>query len=137
MGFSITLIIVALIIALIVYYKRNRTTKHESIDDRKYESIDDWKDDLVTLWEGTPLEIEFTYESKIGQKRRSVQLKKLVRNSRHELYLIGICKEKNEERTFNIERVTTMIKYKSKRFHHYDFLEEVLKVDANDYAFSA
>ena len=102
----------------------------------RYESLDDWKADLIQLWQGSPLEIEFTYHSRNGKKRRKVALKKVAKNPRNDLYLIGFCHETNEDRTFNIDSVTTMILYKSRRFSHYDFLCEVVGIDVAGYSFA-
>lgn len=102
----------------------------------RYESLDDWEADLTTLWEGSPIEIEFTYQSRKEKTRRKVSLEKVARNSRNELYLIGFCHERNENRTFNLGNVTTMILHNSKRYNHYDFISEVVGIDANGYAFS-
>lgn len=102
----------------------------------RYGTLDAWKADLVTLWEGGPIEIEFTYETEEATTRRSVSLIRVARNSRRDLYLIGICHERKEERTFNLDRVTTKILYKSRRYIHPEFLEEVLGINADGYAFS-
>jgi hypothetical protein len=116
----------------------NSETKTDSSDEIthiSYDTLDEWKADLKTLWQGSPLKIEFTYESRRERKRRIITLKKVAKNSRNELFLIGICHDKNQERTFNIENVTTMIKYKSKRYTHFDFLQEIVSIDATGYAF--
>lgn len=112
-----------------------KTDSSDEITHTRYDTLDEWKADLKTLWQGSPLKIEFTYESRREKKRRIVTLKKVANNSRNELFLIGMCHDKNQERTFNIENVTTMIKYKSKRYTHFDFLQEIVGIDATGYSF--
>jgi hypothetical protein len=101
-----------------------------------YDNLDDWKADLKILWQGSALEIEFTYQSRTGKKRRKVALRKVAKSPRNDLYLIGVCHERNEDRTFNMDNITTMILYKSKRYSHYDFLSEVVGIDATGYSFT-
>lgn len=101
----------------------------------KYDNLDAWKTDLKPLWKGSNIDIEFTYESRSGKKRRKVSLEKVAENSRKELYLVGYCYEKKEKRTFNIDNVATMILCKSKRYSHYDFLNDVVGIDATGYSF--
>lgn len=142
------LIIIAVLVAVIIWLLSRKKPSDpieihletvgnvsNGIEPKKYESIDEWKSDLVTLWEGPPLSIEFTYESRNGKMRRTVTIKRIAKNNRNELYLIGTCHTRNEERTFNFENIVTLILYKSKRYHHYDFLTEVIGIDATGYSF--
>lgn len=110
------------------------TSQHE---EKSYETIEDWKADLVTVWEGGPLEIQFTYLKKDGRRwRRLVALTKLVEDGKGRLYMIGFCHDAQAERTFHLEDVTTMIEYKSRHWPHYRFLEEVLGVSSDGYTFT-
>lgn len=142
------LIVVGIVVAIIVWFlyskrgsdsieihSETRNTFSEETEHKRYDSLDEWKSDFKTLWCGNPIDIEFTYHSKSGKSRRSLTLKKVAKNSRNELYLIGLCHTRNEDRTFHMENIVTMILHKSKRYHHYDFLSEVIKIDASGYSF--
>lgn len=128
------LVLMTIAVFLILGAPEKRRTHKKQIT--RYQSLEGWKKDLESIWQGGPIEIEFTYVSKKGRSRRLVSLNEVVKNSRRQLYFVGLCKDKNEKRTFNIENITTKILYKSRRYDHDEFFEEILDIDTSGYGFA-
>lgn len=99
-------------------------------DYKRYNSIDDWKKDLKVLWQGQPRRIEFTYESKNGEKtRRKVDVRRVVKDDSNRTYLQGFCFLRKEYRTFLIDNITTKILDKSQRYEVIDWMETKLGIE--------
>ena len=100
---------------------------------KKYRGLQDWKDDTETIWEGRPRTVSFTYKPHHDYKskeRRTVHVKRVLRDGRGYLYLQGHCEKRNEQRTFRLENITTMIMDGKNRLTAADWLGE--KCGLND-----
>ena len=96
-----------------------------------YKNIRDWESDLTTVWAGE-YEIEFTYEKRDSSRsRRKIKLREVCFDRKSRIYLKGFDHGRDEQRTFNIDNITTKILLKSKRYDVDDFLEEVLGLDVS------
>ena len=134
-------VLILIVIALAMYFfiknrsdstKQNEEPIHETclvgsqepIEYKRYESLDDWKEDTVVLWHGNPRRIEFTYEKFDGAKsRRAVDVDRIIQDGAGRIYLQGHCQLRNENRTFQIDRITTKILDKSTRYEVFDWLD--------------
>lgn len=86
------------------------------------------------VWQGNTKDIEFSYTDFKGNKtRRKVKVNKVLfdKNKQH-FYINGFCQERNSERDFKEDNISTMIKVGSKR---YDFQEWMwtLDIEITDY----
>lgn len=118
----------------------NRTTgKGETpVADRsppknRKQALNDWEAGLTTIWADNPITVEFTYISRSGKQRRTVDIQELQIDQKGRLYFIGHCHVCNENRSFNIENISTLIKVRSKRVDVYDFIDEYLGVEIADF----
>lgn len=103
-----------------------------------YKNIRDWENDLTTVWAGE-YDIEFTYEKRNSSRsRRKVKLKEVCFDRKSRIYLKGFDYARDEQRTFNVENITTKVLVKSKRYDVDDFLEEFLGLDVSlmDFSFA-
>lgn len=87
-----------------------------------------WENDLATVWNGDE-EITFSYLGDSGRTRRTIDLHTVFQDHLMSYYLRGHCHLRNEERTFNLEKIPTMITQKDKKKHKKeDFLSKVLGI---------
>ncbi|MGB0895343.1 MAG: WYL domain-containing protein [Parashewanella sp.] len=79
------------------------------------------------IWNGDSKTVEFSYENYEGNRtRRKVDVHQVQYNEVKDIYhLYGHCHLRNEMRHFRTLNITSMIKYKSKRFDFYDALEDI------------
>lgn len=74
--------------------------------------------------------VEFTYQKyNAPNERRKIDLLAILQDSRGNLYLFGRCHARQENRTFNIDKITTMLKINSKRIYANEYLEETYSLD--------
>jgi len=125
-----SLLIILLFVGLLWWlYNRDKPAKPQPAPaaPKKYKSLNDWKDDTATLWEGRPRKVSFTYKPHHDYKpkeRRTVQVKRVLKDGRGYLYLQGLCEKRDEQRTFRIENITTMIMDGGKRYEIPDWLDD-------------
>ena len=101
-----------------------------------YKYIRDWESDLTTAWAGE-YEIEFTYEKRDSSRsRRKIKLREVCFDKKSRIYLKGFDYGRDEQRSFNINNITTKILLKSKRYDVDEFLDEVLGLDVRLMEFS-
>ena len=88
----------------------------------------------TVVWQGSTKDIEFSYTDFKGNKtRRKVQVNKvLFDKDKQQFYVNGICQERNAERDFKEDNISTMIKVGSKR---YDFQEWLTTLDVDMFDF--
>lgn len=104
----------------------------QPIPSKTYSSLDDWEKDTKVVWqmEGAPLKLEFTYEKwdrleeKYVREQRSVNVEEIIKDSRNDFYLRGSCMARGGVRTFHLDRISTKILYKSRRYDPYEFIEK-------------
>ncbi|MGS0695304.1 hypothetical protein [Shewanella sp. 0m-4] len=84
----------------------------------------------TVVWQGSTKDIEFSYADFKGNKtRRKVQVNKvLFDKDKQQFYINGICQERNSERDFKENNISTMIKVGSNR---YDFQEWLTTLDVD------
>ncbi len=88
-------------------------------------SLAKWRSSLQLVSKGMGETIEFTYESRDGERsRRIIDLHAILQAANERMYFSGYCHTEKEDRTFNIDSITTMIKHKSKRYEVYEYLED-------------
>ncbi len=88
-------------------------------------SLAKWKSSLKLVSNGMGETIEFTYESRDGERsRRIIDLHGILQAANERMYFSGYCHTEKEDRTFNIDSITTMIKHKSKRYEVDEYLED-------------
>ena len=82
----------------------------------------------TVIWQGKTKDIEFSYTDFKGNKtRRKVEVNKvLFDKEKQQFYINGICQERNAERDFKEDNISTMIKVGSNR---YDFQEWMWTLD--------
>lgn len=88
----------------------------------------------TVVWQGSTKDIEFSYTDFKGNKtRRKVKVNKvLFDKDKQQFYVNGICQERNAERDFKEDNISTMIKVGSKR---YDFQEWLTTIDTDIFDF--
>ncbi len=142
-GFIISALLVSIIAFFIIrfFIGGNRPIKvgvrddqhsEQYIPDRVYSSLDDWKKDTTVLWEkvDAPLEIEFTYEKwdrrneNYVKEHRSVNVEEIIKDSRNDFYLYGHCLDRNDMRTFHLDRISSKIAYENRQYDPYAFIEK-------------
>ena len=79
------------------------------------------------VWEDEPITVEFSYQDFDGNRtRRKVDVHQVQHNDEKDIYhLYGYCHLREEMRHFRTHNITSMIKYKSKRYDFYDALEDI------------
>lgn len=83
----------------------------------KQKAIEKWGKDLKILKKGRGEKIEFTYDSfKKGKERRQISLEAILTSENGNTYLYGTCLNKQEKRTFDINKISTMLLIKGKRY---------------------
>jgi len=93
-------------------------------------SLTKWMNSLQLVSNGMGETIEFTYESRDGERsRRVIDLHAILQSANERMYLSGHCHTEQDIRTFNIDNITTMIKHKSKRYEVYEYLEDKYGLD--------
>lgn len=71
-----------------------------------------FKEKLSTIWEGVPFDIRFEYEDNKGNiTKRKLQLQRIGESKLGEIYLIGHCHTRNEQRSFRYDRIQGDISY--------------------------
>ena len=78
----------------------------------------------TVVWQGSTKDIEFSYTDFKGNKtRRKVEVKKvLFDKEKQQFYINGICQERNAERDFKEDNISTMIKVGSKRYYFTEWM---------------
>ncbi len=93
-------------------------------------SLAEWKASLQLMAQGMGETIEFTYESRDGgRSRRIIDLYGIFQSPNERIYIAGFCHTDQDDRTFNINNITTMIKHKSKRYEVYEYFEDKYGLD--------
>ncbi len=103
----------------------------QHIPDRVYSSLDDWKKDTTVLWkmDDAPLEVEFTYEKwdrhneNYVKEDRSVNVEEIIKDSRNDFYLYGHCLDRDDLRTFHLDRISSKVSYQGRQYDPYAFIE--------------
>jgi hypothetical protein len=121
--FWVVAIILISLIYLFLKHNSPKTTQKDKTQ-LKYGSLGDWQKDLTLIKECKGETIEFTHESSNTKKRRKLDLLAILTNSNGSIYLHGFCHSQQENRTFNIDNITTMLQIKSKRYEILDYLSE-------------
>lgn len=101
----------------------------------KSQQMDDFDATLTTIWQGTSVDVSFTYEKwnndlhKYEKSRRTISPTGVFLNDDGEFYIRGICHSSRESRTFKQERIRTMMQVKSNRYLFGEWCGEVLNID--------
>jgi len=106
---------------------------NQSSSPKKYNSLEEWQNDTKEIWRSNnePIETEFTYEKwdksqeEFVKERRTVRVNQILKDGRMNYYLRGHCLARGEVRTFDMQRMTTKILYKSRRYDPVEFLEKL------------
>lgn len=85
-------------------------------------TLADWGRELRVIWHGECPDIEFTYRT----TRRTVTPQYILRHTNGDEYIHGYCHVRNENRTFNLNRLDTKILMKSRRYDPYEWLEKII-----------
>jgi len=88
----------------------------------------------TVVWQGSTKDIEFSYTDFKGNKtRRKVEVKKvLFDKEKQQFYINGICQERNAERDFKEDNISTMIKVGSKRYYFTEWMW-TLDIEVSDW----
>lgn len=93
----------------------------------KARALDKFEASLTTLWAGDTKPVEFTYvNAKEEKTRRKVQVSEVMFNERGAFYLRGFCQVRQEQRTFKVDNIETMLKVGSKRYYFEEWCADVL-----------
>ena len=143
MGFIISALLVSIVAFFIIrFFTGGNSPKkigvlddqhsEQYIPDRVYSSLDDWKKDTTVLWkmDDVPLEIEFSYEKwnrvdeKYVKEHRSVNVEEIIKDSRNDFYLYGHCLDRDDLRTFHLDRISSKVSYQGRQYDPYAFIEK-------------
>jgi hypothetical protein len=86
-----------------------------------------WLKTFKPIWQGQPVEIEFTYKRSNGkQSHRQVSLKKVLSNADGQLYLFGFCRKRLKNRMFTMDGVISDIRFQGEDYEPFNFIAAVL-----------
>lgn len=92
--------------------------------------ISDFKNSLAIVWANGDYDIEFSYESRDGERsRRKITLEEISVTTNFTPYIVGFCHLRHEQRCFKMERILSKVKYDSRYYELYEFLETVLHLE--------
>lgn len=118
-----------LAVLFIAYLALSKSKPQDDKPNTKKAMLIDWAKGLTLLAEANGETIQFTYEKYDEPKeRRTIDLMAILQNENGKVYLYGFCHSKQENRTFNIDKITTLIKINSKRIDVNDYLEATYKI---------
>lgn len=118
-------ILISAAVGYYIYRKLRPRTKRPAPADNRLIA---WQRRTKVLWSGGPLEIEFTYHdfARRDEARRHVGVTSILRDpERNRIYLQGICRDSNEERTFSLDAITTKILDHGRRYDTDDWIEKI------------
>jgi hypothetical protein len=95
----------------------------------KLNSINQWSKNLTIVWTGEPHQLTFDYQdSEGGTSNRTVSVEEVLINDSHQFYIKGQCSNRQEQRHFNIERITNLT-INGINTNFYDWCNTTLNID--------
>lgn len=102
-------------------------------------TLDNFKDNLSIVWTDADSDysilIEFSYSGfSDGMSRRNIIVTEVSVNQYFELYFIGYCLDKSDERTFKVNRITSQITFNGKKYSKEKFVDDILFLDSSEFS---
>ncbi|MBQ0531913.1 MULTISPECIES: hypothetical protein [Providencia] len=86
--------------------------------------------EIHVIAEFSPIPTTFTYLSSSGKTKRTVDITQYKKNGYGDEYVAGYCHVRNENRTFAVGKIQTMMASEGhKKYYFHDWLIEVAKYD--------
>jgi hypothetical protein len=86
-----------------------------------------WLKTFKPIWQGPPVEIEFSYKRSNGkQSHRQVSLKKVLSNADGQLYLYGFCRKRLKNRMFMMDGIISEIRFQGEDYDPFNFIAAIL-----------